>query len=247
MDHAAQPAARNPRPEDAAGVPRRPQIVCDFDGTVTPFDVTDAVLERFAAPEWRRIEQDWLDGAIGAGRCMELQIGLLSVSPRALDAFLDSVPIRAGFREFADFCRRSGRRLRVVSDGLDYAITRILRRHGLGGLPVVANRLLCTPGPDADAPAAFALAFPHNAGDCPAGVCKCRAVADGGEFLLIGDGRSDCCVAGAASFTLALQGGELERRCSARGYPHVTFTDFFAIRDLLAARDAAGPPPGRKQ
>ena len=25
-------------------------VICDFDGTVTPFDVTDAILERFARP-----------------------------------------------------------------------------------------------------------------------------------------------------------------------------------------------------
>ena len=27
-------------------------VICDFDGTVTPFDVTDAILERFARPAW---------------------------------------------------------------------------------------------------------------------------------------------------------------------------------------------------
>ena len=28
-------------------------VICDFDGTVTPFDVTDAILERFARPAWK--------------------------------------------------------------------------------------------------------------------------------------------------------------------------------------------------
>ncbi|MDR2668479.1 MAG: HAD-IB family phosphatase [Desulfovibrio sp.] len=236
-----------------------PQIVCDFDGTVTPFDVTDALLERFAAPEWKRIEQDWLDGRIGAGRCMELQVGLMAVSPRALDEFLDSVPVREGFVEFADHCRRNKLNLRVVSDGLDYAIKRILRRTGQGDLPVVANRLLCAPGADVNAPASFSLEFPHKVDDCPAGVCKCRVIepnacgscpephtaslgvsaprrricppagAPGGGFLLIGDGLSDCCAARLAGFVLAVQGGALERRCREQGYRHAAFTNFFDI------------------
>ncbi|MBD8562293.1 2,3-diketo-5-methylthio-1-phosphopentane phosphatase, partial [Pseudomonas fluorescens] len=32
-------------------------IVCDFDGTITPTDVIDNVLQRFAGPEWETIEQ----------------------------------------------------------------------------------------------------------------------------------------------------------------------------------------------
>ncbi|MCF5019993.1 2,3-diketo-5-methylthio-1-phosphopentane phosphatase, partial [Pseudomonas lactis] len=35
-------------------------IVCDFDGTITPTDVIDNVLQRFAGPEWETIEQQWL-------------------------------------------------------------------------------------------------------------------------------------------------------------------------------------------
>src|SRR5438105_2768469 len=38
----------------------RPQAVfCDFDGTITQIDGTDAVLERFALPEWRDWESLW--------------------------------------------------------------------------------------------------------------------------------------------------------------------------------------------
>jgi 2-hydroxy-3-keto-5-methylthiopentenyl-1-phosphate phosphatase len=159
---------------------------------------------------------------------MELQIGLLSVSPRELDAFLDSVPITAGFGEFTAFCRERGLRLSVVSDGLDYAIKRILRRNGLDDLPVIANRLRYPPGADANSPTAFSLSFPYRAEGCPAGVCKCRA-AEGEDFLLIGDGRSDCCAAGPASFILARKGGALERRCLEQGYRYGAFTDFFDI------------------
>ena len=52
-------------------------VICDFDGTVTPFDVTDAILERFARPAWKTIEDEWVRGAISARQCMERQIPLI--------------------------------------------------------------------------------------------------------------------------------------------------------------------------
>ena len=54
-------------------------VICDFDGTVTPFDVTDAILERFARPAWKTIEDEWVRGAISARQCMERQIPLIEL------------------------------------------------------------------------------------------------------------------------------------------------------------------------
>ena len=54
-------------------------VICDFDGTVTPFDVTDAILERFARPAWKTIEDEWVRGAISARRCMERQLSLIHI------------------------------------------------------------------------------------------------------------------------------------------------------------------------
>jgi len=32
------------------------RIICDFDGTITPQDTTDRVLEALADPAWRELE-----------------------------------------------------------------------------------------------------------------------------------------------------------------------------------------------
>ena len=37
-------------------------ILCDFDGTVTPDDVIDGLLERFGRPGWQELEDDWRAG-----------------------------------------------------------------------------------------------------------------------------------------------------------------------------------------
>jgi 2,3-diketo-5-methylthio-1-phosphopentane phosphatase len=205
-------------------------IACDFDGTVTPFDVTDAVLDAFADKGWEVVEQEWDQGKITARQCMERQIGLLEVQPRELDAFLDRVPLTEGFPEFVAFCHSKKLNLRIVSDGMDYAIKRVLARHGLGHLPVLANRLIFLGG------SRYSLAFPHGSADCPSGMCKCRVMrATGRRILLIGDGSSDCCLAGEASFILARRGLKLERHCAENQYPCRVYDDFFDIRRAMAA------------
>ena len=204
-------------------------VICDFDGTVTPFDVTDAILERFARPAWKTIEDEWVRGAISARQCMERQIPLIEAPLERLDAFLDTVPVTGGFVEFVRYSRSKGIPLGIVSDGMDYPIKRILNRHGLRHVPVVANRMVYREG-------AYRLEFPYGREGCASGVCKCgvaEAVSGDGKTLLIGDGLSDCCLARSASFTL-------HRRCAAEGYPYFTYLDFF---DILEAFGAPLPKP----
>ena len=211
-------------------------VICDFDGTVTPFDVTDALLERFARPAWKAIEDEWVRGGISARQCMERQIPLIEAPLERLDAFLDTIPITGGFAEFARHCRSKGIPLGIVSDGMDYPIRRILSGHGLRHIPVVANRMVCREG-------VYRLEFTYSREGCPSGVCKCgvaEAVSADSKTLLIGDGLSACCLARSASFTLARQGKTLHRRCAAEGYPYATYLDFF---DVLEAFGVPLPKP----
>lgn len=203
-------------------------VICDFDGTITPFDVSDAIFERFADKAWEEIEQDWKLGKISARECMRRQVEMVQASAQELNAFLDTVPIRAGFKDFVAFCAENALSIMVVSDGMDYAIRRILFRHGLENLPVIANRLVFN---DRD----YRLDFPFGVAGCPGGVCKCSiANAISGPVMLIGDGHSDCCVAKNADFIFAMHGKELEWTCRAERYSYLPFTDFFEIRAALS-------------
>jgi 2,3-diketo-5-methylthio-1-phosphopentane phosphatase len=205
-------------------------IICDFDGTIACFDVTDAVLARFADPAWEAVEKEWLEGTITARQCLERQIRLINARPADLDAFLDSVPLTDGFAEFTRFCGERGLATLVVSDGLDYAIRRVLAVNGLEGLPVIANLLRF------EGESGYGLEFPHGAPGCPSGVCKCAvAKAGGGKILLIGDGHSDICLAGLASFVLARRDKALHRHCRENGLPHAAYDDFFDILHFFNA------------
>ncbi len=52
------------------------KVFCDFDGTITLIDATDAVLEEFALPAWREWEARWVAGEISSRTCLTRQVEL---------------------------------------------------------------------------------------------------------------------------------------------------------------------------
>jgi len=141
-----------------------------------------------------------------------------------LDEFLDGVAIDPRFAAFASGVARLGIPLAIASDGLDAAIDRILRRNGLAGLPVRANRL------EQIGEREWRLTSPHSSAACAGacGTCKCRLRAasahSGRKVMFIGDGRSDYCVAAEADFVLAK--AALLDHCVRDGIAHAAFEDF---------------------
>lgn len=217
-------------------------IICDFDGTIARFDVTDAVLGNFADPAWEAVEKEWLEGAITARQCMERQVRMIDVPPARLDLFLAAVPLTDGFGEFAHYCAANGMDILVVSDGMDYAIKRILACNGLAAIPVIANRLRF------HGDSHYRLEFPYGVEGCGSGVCKCDvARAGGGKILLIGDGHSDICLANAASFVLAKRDKSLHRHCEKNGIAHAVYDDFYDILGVFTGSPHFRPVREREE
>ncbi len=205
------------------------KILCDFDGTVSQADTTDAIFDRFA-PSWRSIEALWEAGEIGSAECMRRQIELMDASLPELDAALDELKIDPTFPAFAGFCNKAGIELVVVSDGVDYFIRRMLQRAGLGRLPIRANRLIHR------GQRSYSLGHPHKVLGCQsgAGTCKCaRAAAESaGQFtVLIGDGRSDFCVSHKADAVFAKK--SLLAYTKANRIPAFEYADFAGVQAVL--------------
>lgn len=223
------------------------QILCDFDGTIALDDVTDTILSALAAPEWLELERDWAAGRIGSRACMTGQVALLAAEWADLDRVIDAVDMDPHFPAFAAACSARRIPLTIVSDGLDYAINRLLARAGLA-LPVRANRLRRGLG------GAWSLDAPFASNACGVGAahCKCLSLSAprGTRTVVIGDGRSDVCVAEKADFVFAksLADGPstLLRHCREQGLPYrayETFADVTAeLATLAAAFDDAAPP-----
>jgi 2-hydroxy-3-keto-5-methylthiopentenyl-1-phosphate phosphatase len=210
-------------------------ISCDFDGTITLADTVDAVLDRFAEPEWEAVEADWKAGTFGSRECLAEQTKLLRMTPLELDAFLDTIEVDADAKGFFDDCFRMGLPVSVVSDGYDWAVRRILARAGIRGIPIVANRLIHM-GEDR-----WMARFPHSTQNCGSGVCKCAVVNEPVQLIHIGDGRSDVCVSNMVDLVFA-KGSLLKGREEAN-LPSIGFETFSEIRALLPDLATLVPAP----
>jgi 2,3-diketo-5-methylthio-1-phosphopentane phosphatase len=198
-------------------------ILCDFDGTISVEDVIDSLLDRYGRPGWEALEQDWRAGRIGSRECMTGQVGLLEMTRAELDEHLRELWIDHAFPGFVAKARELHVPIRIVSDGLDYAIEQILGRYGLADLPLAANHLA-----PAMQPGQWRLTSPFKAEGCRSGTCKCACVMDarktGSKTLLIGDGASDFCAADRVDFVFAKH--RLIEHCRTAGIPYMPITGF---------------------
>lgn len=201
-------------------------LFLDFDGTVTGRDAVDAILEAYADARWQAVEEQWRAGRIGSRSCLRAQMALVEASPAELDELLDSIEVDEGFAQLLDTCAAGGVPVRIVSDGFDYCIRRILSRPGLRlgarleGVRIFASHL--EPGGQR-----WHTDFPHALAGCEHGCATCKPsvmeVLSRGRCpsVFAGDGLSDRHAAAAADLVFAK--GTLATHCRERGIEHVTY------------------------
>jgi len=222
-----------PAPNRPAGAHGAWTIQCDFDGTISVEDVTDSLLQRFGKPGWEELEDAWERGDIGSRECMKGQVALLDMSLAELDAHLATIQVDPHFAAFVRTAQAMGLPVQVVSDGIDHCISTVLAQHGLGDLPVFANRLVQT------GERSWQLQSPHANAACvrASGNCKCERAAgaqeDGRRVLFVGDSTSDFCVSAKADFVFAKY--KLIEHCRSRGIAHAVYADFAEALALLPA------------
>jgi 2,3-diketo-5-methylthio-1-phosphopentane phosphatase len=205
---------------------RATEIFCDFDGTITTVDGTDAMLEAFARPAWREWEARWVRGEISSQECLGRQVALIQVDRDTLVRFAAELPIDTGIVTLAHRCAEFNVPLTIVSDGIDLLIEGVLRRHGLLHLPVFSNHLRW------DETGQPSLSFPFAVEECEsrAGTCKCAIALPSDRrsigTVYVGDGRSDHCVSAKVEHVFAK--GALRGWCAQKNIayePVQTLTD----------------------
>lgn len=206
-------------------------IICDFDGTIAPTDVTDHLLERFADPAWRQIERAWQAKEINSRYCLMQQTEMLSMTARELAERLADIRIDPAFVDFVAFAQSRDCEVRVASEGYGQAIRTLLGHAGATPLPIASTYLI------ANGANRWVLGCPFARPDCrsAAATCKCavahQGATSGARTLLIGDGRSDFCVAARADFVFAR--GALLDYCRVRHVPHTPVDNFVDAQQQL--------------
>jgi 2-hydroxy-3-keto-5-methylthiopentenyl-1-phosphate phosphatase len=216
----------------------KPIVFCDFDGTITLEDTTDLILQSFADPAWKQVEERWLGGEIGSRECLREQMSLVRASEEELGRLVDAVPVDPYFLEFAGECVNRGFPFHILSDGFDWVIRRTLARPEMNGNGIIrsfriaASRL--------DIRERFMITtFPHGSVHCTHGCATCKPqiirneVRDHSPVIFIGDGTSDHHAVSCADIVFARKSKSLCRFCSDRKIPHVPYEDFKTIQQEL--------------
>jgi 2-hydroxy-3-keto-5-methylthiopentenyl-1-phosphate phosphatase len=215
------------------------EVFCDFDGTITRVDATDAVLEAFALPAWRDWEQRWVNGEITSQVCLSHQIELIQADRDTLIRFADNLPIDEGIIALDRRCTEEGVPLTIVSDGIDLLVEAVLRRHNLLHLPVYSNHLRW------DQAGRPSLSFPFAVQECEsgAGTCKCAltrsSVLSPSRTVYIGDGRSDQCVSAKVQTLFAK--GILRTWCEAQGITYLPFETLTDVAEQIFSKETHIP------
>jgi len=206
-------------------------VFCDFDGTITLVDGTDAILQRYALPVWLEWEKLWSHGEISSRECLSRQVELIRADRDTLVQFAAGLEIDPGIIMLANQCVQRGFPLTIVSDGLDLVVETVLRHHHLSHIPFYANRIVWQPD------GSPALEFPNAAPACEsrAGTCKCSITGVGRQrgvqSVYIGDGRSDFCVSPKMDSVYAK--GALQDWCKSRNLPCQPFNTLTEVAEHL--------------
>lgn len=205
-------------------------VAIDFDGTVTDVDIIDAILQKFARPEWKEAETLWEQGIIGSRECLGRQMAMVDKTLDQLLDYIDQFSIDETFGDFIGLLEDRQIPFAIVSDGFHVFIEKLLENAGLRRLPVIANRLWEEQG-------RLNTAFPYAYQACNAANCKCMAVQDLSKdrsLILIGDGQSDFCLAHKADLVFSKK--KLTAFCQRYKIPYSPFNNFTEVTRFFGTR-----------
>lgn len=223
----------NEKEHNDSHAPARPSpvaVFCDFDGTISIQDVGNRLFHHFSDGKSDDPVAKWRSDQIDSRQCLIDEAALMrDVTESELNEFIDRFEIDPAFGAFVDFCRTQKWPVYILSDGLDLYITRLLKRHGLAGLPVFSNRAILENS-------RLRLEWPWLDNECDrCANCKGfqirRLRTPGQTAVYIGDGKSDLCALPEAEMIFAK--GFLADHCRENGMGFVLFNDFAEITDIL--------------
>jgi HAD superfamily phosphoserine phosphatase-like hydrolase len=204
----------------------RKVVLCDFDGTMTDFVIIDHLYKTFAECGLKYAER-WERGEISTMEEMESTFATVTASREEMEREMAKVDLVPGVSEFISICQKRGYFFAIVSDGLQWYIEYILRRHGIKGIRIFASQIHFEPG-------GFRFSYPWHDPEIPLRATSKPTIIrryqeSGSKVAFVGDGTSDFEVVGIPELIYARQ--KLAEYCRLKGEAAIEFTDFF---DLIA-------------
>lgn len=183
-------------------------VFFDFDNTITPFDVLDDIIKRFAVDNnWVVFERDWKQGRIGSKQCLENQLNSVRVTRSRLLKYLSEIKVDPEFHKIIDLMKKEGLRPVILSDSFAWIIVNILAKNRVKGAEVYANGLKFKQD-------RLIPSFPYYNPAClRCAHCKKKNLQKKDVrdkiIMYVGDGLSDVCPAECSDMVFAKSGGRL--------------------------------------
>lgn len=214
-------------------------LILDFDGTITEQDLGDMICDRFAAPDWRTLDDAWERGELSLFEAQRQMWGTIRTAGEAVLAYArEAGRLRGGIDDLLAAAEQTGTRLVIASGGFNFYIDAVLGdRLGRFDAVLCNEATLTANGID--------LAFPlQERFGCPrCAVCKGHVCdhyrALGHRVIYVGDGNSDRCAVGRADTLAAVRGSKLA------GYAAGSAIEFDQLSELIPLLTGAGVGPIR--
>jgi len=204
------------------------KIFVDFDGTISQTDIGDAMFQYFGDKE-KCIDyvNDWIEQKINSSQLWKLLCStVLNFDEIKFGEFLNEIPIDPSFSTFVQYCKAEGFELRILSDGFDYYIQKILQRENLLDIEVYSNKLIIDDGKN------ITPEFPYTDEECSrCANCKRNHVlnfsSEEDYTIYVGDGYTDTCPAQYCDFIFAKD--SLLKYCEINRVTYFPYSNFSDI------------------
>ena len=210
----------------------RPAVLTDFDDTAAVQNVAELLLNRFGDSTWTDVRQQFRDGKLNLKEYQEITFRNIRADRPAMQHYVrERATLRPFFPELYQFCRNRDIPLAVVSQGLDFYISALLERDGLGDVPIYA---VDTSFEQGRISYYYNHAYPglERQGNSKALIVE-RFQSQGHYVLFAGDGASDQEASQKADMVFAHR--TLARFCEEQGIEYQPFHDFKTL--LLTLRE----------
>ena len=97
------------------------------------------ILDAFTGGEWRQLFEEYQEGRMTVGQFNSKVFSMVKADRQTLlDIVMAGSRVRPGFTEMVEYCREKGFRFVIVSNGLDFYISEILKDVGISNIEVHA-------------------------------------------------------------------------------------------------------------
>jgi 2-hydroxy-3-keto-5-methylthiopentenyl-1-phosphate phosphatase len=207
-------------------------VFCDFDGTIARRDVGYHLFRHFSGGKNEELIPDWKAGRLSTRDCLVQEAAMVHATKDAIYRFLDRFELDKGFESFAKLCRSQNVDIFIVSDGLDFYINYVLKRHSLNHFPVLANIGRIENG-------RITVEFPYRNFTCQrCGSCKGERIREykndhpsANRIVFVGDGYSDACAVKETDIIFAKK--DLEKYCLSYDINYYKYDDFHDVAQQM--------------